>query len=157
MTNQNPTDFKYKMIQILAGSVTSLVTCPWILHLPPAMCVILVISDNDDNWWLTIDDDDYNNNNSNNNNTEDSNLPILEISRNCSFSDSMLLHSVSTIVSTWTSFTLFTSGPRLQSTTFMLQLGYITTPCLEKTFHLWLAITLTQMNEFWYFWQNCYG
>jgi len=26
-----------------------------------------------------------------------------------------------------------------------------TTPCLEKTSHLWLAITLTHMNRFWYF------
>jgi len=25
------------------------------------------------------------------------------------------------------------------------------TPCLKKTSHLWLAITLTRMNEFWYF------
>jgi len=26
------------------------------------------------------------------------------------------------------------------------------TPCLKKTSHLWLAITLTHMNGFWYFW-----
>jgi len=26
-----------------------------------------------------------------------------------------------------------------------------TTPCLKKTSHLWLAITLTHMNGFWYF------
>jgi len=25
------------------------------------------------------------------------------------------------------------------------------TPCLEKTSHLWLAITLTHMNRYWYF------
>jgi len=27
----------------------------------------------------------------------------------------------------------------------------------QKTSHPWLAITLTHMNGFWYFWQNCYG
>ncbi|KAH3897097.1 hypothetical protein DPMN_021281 [Dreissena polymorpha] len=41
-------------------------------------------------------------------------IPILEISLSCSLSDSMLLHSVSTMVSTWNSFTLFTRGPRLE-------------------------------------------
>jgi len=39
--------------------------------------------------------------------------PMLEISRSCSLSDSMFVHSVSTMVSTWYSFTLPTSGPRL--------------------------------------------
>ena len=41
-------------------------------------------------------------------------LPILEMSLSCSLSDTMLQHSVSTMVSTWNSFTLFTRGPRLQ-------------------------------------------
>lgn len=39
--------------------------------------------------------------------------PMLEMSLSCSLSDSMLVHSVSTIVSTWYSFTLLTRGPRL--------------------------------------------
>ena len=39
--------------------------------------------------------------------------PMLDISLSCSLSDSMLEHSVSTIVSTWYSFTLPTSGPKL--------------------------------------------
>lgn len=39
--------------------------------------------------------------------------PILEISRSCSLSESMLVQRVSTIVSTWYSFTLLTKGPRL--------------------------------------------
>ncbi len=39
---------------------------------------------------------------------------MLEISLSCSLSDKILLHRVSTIVSTWNSFTLFTSGPRLE-------------------------------------------
>ena len=29
------------------------------------------------------------------------------------------------------------------------------TLCLKKTSHLWLAITLTHMNGFGYFWQKC--
>ena len=41
--------------------------------------------------------------------------PIEEISRSCSLSDSMLVQSVSTMVSTWYSFTLLTRGPRLQA------------------------------------------
>ena len=40
--------------------------------------------------------------------------PILEMSLNCSLSDTMLLHRESTIVSTWYSFTLLTNGPKLQ-------------------------------------------
>lgn len=40
--------------------------------------------------------------------------PILEMSRSCSLSDTMLPHSESTIVSTWYSLTLLTNGPRLQ-------------------------------------------
>jgi len=28
---------------------------------------------------------------------------------------------------------------------------YVYTPCLKKTSHLWLAITLTRVNGFWYF------
>lgn len=40
--------------------------------------------------------------------------PMLEISRSCSLSDNMFVHSVSTMISTWYSFTLPTSGPRLQ-------------------------------------------
>ena len=39
---------------------------------------------------------------------------MLEISLSCSLSDNMLEQSVSTIVSTWNSFTLFTRGPRLK-------------------------------------------
>lgn len=39
--------------------------------------------------------------------------PMLEMSRSCSLSDNMFVHSVSTMVSTWYSFTLPTSGPRL--------------------------------------------
>lgn len=39
--------------------------------------------------------------------------PMLEISRSCSLSDNMFVHSVSTMVSTWYSFTLPTRGPRL--------------------------------------------
>jgi len=27
---------------------------------------------------------------------------------------------------------------------------------VSKTSHLWLAITLTHVNGFWYFWQKCY-
>jgi len=31
------------------------------------------------------------------------------------------------------------------------------TPCLKKwTTYLWLAITLTHMNGFWFFWHKCY-
>ena len=30
-------------------------------------------------------------------------------------------------------------------------IGQTITPCLKKTSHLWLAITLTHMNGFWYF------
>jgi len=26
----------------------------------------------------------------------------------------------------------------------------------QKTSHLWLAITLTHVHRFWYFWQKCY-
>jgi len=26
----------------------------------------------------------------------------------------------------------------------------------QKTTYLWLAITLTRVNGFWYFWQKCY-
>lgn len=40
--------------------------------------------------------------------------PMLEMSRSCSLSDSMLVQSVSTMVSTWYSFTFPTSGPRLR-------------------------------------------
>lgn len=40
--------------------------------------------------------------------------PMLEISRNCSLLLTMFVHRVSTIVSTWGSFTLFTRGPRLK-------------------------------------------
>lgn len=40
--------------------------------------------------------------------------PMLEISRSCSFSETMFPQRASTIVSTWYSFTLFTSGPKLQ-------------------------------------------
>ena len=40
--------------------------------------------------------------------------PMLEMSLSCSLSDTMLQHSVSTMVSTWNSFTLFTRGPKLQ-------------------------------------------
>lgn len=40
--------------------------------------------------------------------------PMLEMSRSCSLSDSMFVHNVSTIVSTWYSLTLLTSGPKLQ-------------------------------------------
>lgn len=40
--------------------------------------------------------------------------PMLEMSRSCSLSDSMFVHNVSTIVSTWYSFTLLTSGPKLR-------------------------------------------
>lgn len=39
--------------------------------------------------------------------------PMEEMSLSCSLSDSMLVHRVSTMVSTWYSFTLLTSGPRL--------------------------------------------
>lgn len=39
-----------------------------------------------------------------------------EMSLSCSLSDSMLVHSVSTMVSTWYSFTLLTRGPRLSKT-----------------------------------------
>lgn len=42
--------------------------------------------------------------------------PMEEMSLSCSLSDSMLVHRVSTIVSTWYSFTLLTSGPRLSKT-----------------------------------------
>lgn len=42
--------------------------------------------------------------------------PMLEISRNCSFSDTKLLQRFSTIVSTWYSLTLFTNGPKLKQT-----------------------------------------
>lgn len=41
--------------------------------------------------------------------------PMLEMSRSCSLSDSMFVHSVSTIVSTWYSLTLLTSGPKLRN------------------------------------------
>jgi len=27
---------------------------------------------------------------------------------------------------------------------------------ISKTSHLWLAITSTHVNRFWYFWQKCY-
>ena len=38
-----------------------------------------------------------------------------------------------------------------------LEVCNIYTPCLrKKTSHLWLALTLTHMNGFWYFWQKCY-
>ena len=47
-------------------------------------------------------------------------LPILEISLSCSLSDNILLHNVSTMVSTWNSFTLFTSGPRLKHMIYKL-------------------------------------
>lgn len=40
--------------------------------------------------------------------------PMLDISRNCSFSDTIFVQRASTMVSTWYSFTLFTSGPRLK-------------------------------------------
>lgn len=39
------------------------------------------------------------------------------MSRSCSLSDSMFVHRVSTIVSTWYSFTLLTRGPRLEKQT----------------------------------------
>ena len=39
--------------------------------------------------------------------------PIEEMSLNCSLSAAMLEHKCSTIVSTWTSFTLVTNGPKL--------------------------------------------
>lgn len=42
--------------------------------------------------------------------------PMEEMSLSCSLSDSMLVHSVSTMVSTWYSFTLLTRGPRLRET-----------------------------------------
>jgi len=42
--------------------------------------------------------------------------PMEEMSLSCSLSDSMLVHSVSTIVSTWYSFTLLTRGPKLSKT-----------------------------------------
>ena len=41
--------------------------------------------------------------------------PIDEISLNCSLSPIMLLHNVSTINSTWWSFTLHTNGPKLKN------------------------------------------
>lgn len=42
--------------------------------------------------------------------------PMEEMSLSCSLSDSMLVHSVSTMVSTWYSFTLLTRGPKLRET-----------------------------------------
>lgn len=39
--------------------------------------------------------------------------PMLEMSRSCSLSETILLQSVSTMASTWCSFTLLTRGPRL--------------------------------------------
>lgn len=42
--------------------------------------------------------------------------PMEEMSLSCSLSDSMLVHKVSTMVSTWYSFTLLTRGPRLLKT-----------------------------------------
>ena len=59
-------------------------------------------------------------------------LPILEISLSCSLSDNILLHNVSTMVSTWNSFTLFTSGPRLKHMIYKL---YKTAP-VGKQHHL---------------------
>jgi len=55
----------------------------------------------------------------------------------------------------------------LSDVTFWLCLVYLCTvyTVSQKTSHLWLAITLTHMNEcarkstslrYWYFWQNCY-
>jgi len=32
---------------------------------------------------------------------------------------------------------------------------YKTYTVSQKTSHLWLAIILTHMNGFWYFWQKC--
>lgn len=40
--------------------------------------------------------------------------PMEEMSRNCSLSPTMLLHSVSTMCSTWWSLTLPTRGPKLE-------------------------------------------
>ena len=44
--------------------------------------------------------------------------PILEMSRNCSWSDNIFEHKESTIVSTWCSLTLPTRGPRLKKKTW---------------------------------------
>ena len=41
--------------------------------------------------------------------------PMLEISRSCSLSETMLAHKASTMTSTWYSFTLLTKGPKLKS------------------------------------------
>jgi hypothetical protein len=43
--------------------------------------------------------------------------PMLEISRNCSLSDTMLPQSASTIVSTWYYFTLLTNGKKKKKNT----------------------------------------
>lgn len=47
--------------------------------------------------------------------------PMLEMSLSCSLSDIMLAHSMSTIASTWGSFTLLTRGARLKINSILLQ------------------------------------
>lgn len=51
--------------------------------------------------------------------------PILEMSLSCSLSETMLLHSASTIVSTWYSLTLLTKGPRLKRKTTLIIKDFI--------------------------------
>ena len=41
--------------------------------------------------------------------------PIEEMSLSCSLSEHIFVHKCSTMVSTWTSFTLVTSGPKLKA------------------------------------------
>lgn len=68
--------------------------------------------------------------------------PMLEISRSCSLSDSMFVQSVSTMVSTWYSFTLPTSGPRLQGEKPVRMKGLIQVPMSFKPSHCSLSKTL---------------
>lgn len=62
--------------------------------------------------------------------------PMLEISRSCSLSDSMFVQSVSTMVSTWYSFTLPTSGPRLWEEKPVRIKGLIQLPSPTSNHHI---------------------
>lgn len=62
--------------------------------------------------------------------------PILEMSLSCSLSETMLLHSASTMVSTWYSLTLLTKGPRLKSEFAINFLHFVSQREIMGNYHL---------------------
>lgn len=72
--------------------------------------------------------------------------PMLEMSLSCSLSDVMFEHSVSTIVSTWGSFTLLTRGARLKikHTHRILQYDQLAVVLLQK---VWCSLDRVKESQ----------